>query len=166
LKTAPAASGLGRHQQGDRALERADDVAQADLGGRAGEVVAAARPALRADDPRTFQVLEDLLQKAHGDELALGDLANLRGATVVVEGDVEQRAHPVAAFVRQLHATFMLWRMRRVKNARDGEERKDCSLPLAQALPLLVGERRGVAARLLVLRNEPARSWRGRRSRV
>ncbi len=75
-----------------------------DLGGRAGELVAAARAALGGDEAGLLQVLEDLLEEARRDQLALGDLADLCRAAVVVEGDVEQRPHSVAAFVGQLHA--------------------------------------------------------------
>ena len=60
--------------------------------------------------------MKDLLQKAGRDVLALGDVFHLSGFAVVVERNVEQRAHGVAAFVRQLHKLDMHWHIVFVKN--------------------------------------------------
>src|SRR5262245_60928132 len=89
------------HDRDDGPFERAEHVADADPGSLAREVVPPARPALGREDAGLLEVLEDLLEEARGDQLTLGDLADLRRPAVVVKGDVEQRAHPVAAFVRQ-----------------------------------------------------------------
>src|SRR5690606_7963312 len=67
------------------------------------EGVAALGPAFGDDEPGALQVLEDLLEEARRDRLALRDVLDLRRLTVVVEGDVEDRADSVAAFARELH---------------------------------------------------------------
>ena len=70
------------------------------------ELVAAARAALAGDEAGPPQVLEDLLEEARRDALTLGDVLDLRRRTIAVEGDVEQRAYPVAALVGQLHRSL------------------------------------------------------------
>src|SRR5882724_8974193 len=57
--------------EADRPFQRAHDVPQADLRWASRQAVAALRPAFGAHDPRALEVLEDLLQKAWRDVLAL-----------------------------------------------------------------------------------------------
>src|SRR5581483_770952 len=57
----------------------------------------------RSDDTRALQILKDLLEKPWRDALSLGDVLDLRGLALVVEGDVEQRPNRVAALFRELH---------------------------------------------------------------
>ena len=101
-----------------RALQRADDVPHADVARTLGERVAPARTALAGDEASALQVLEDLLQEPRGDGLSLSDVLDLRGSAVVVERNVEHRAHAVAAFVGQLHGTYMSFPIGCVKNFR------------------------------------------------
>ena len=64
----------------DRALDRLDDVAGTSPLGRAGQDVAAVRTALRADQTRLDQLLDDLLEELPRDALARGDLGHRAGA--------------------------------------------------------------------------------------
>src|SRR5450631_4055101 len=106
--------------QADGPFEGAHDVTQTDVHGSARQAVATLRPALRAHDAGPLQVLEDLLEEAWRDVLALGDVLDLSRTALVIEGDIEQRAHGIAALVRQLHVLDMHWHIVFVKNAPGG----------------------------------------------
>src|SRR5690606_7073752 len=93
-----------RRGQHDGAFERTHHVSELDLRGGEREGVATAWPTLGGDEARTLEILKDLLEEARRDPLAVGDRANLGRASVVVEGDVEEGAYPVATLVRELHA--------------------------------------------------------------
>jgi hypothetical protein len=68
----PPARGRGRARSRS-ALDRADDLRDGDLAGRAREPVAALDAALAADDAREAQVGEDVLEELQGDLLRLRD---------------------------------------------------------------------------------------------
>src|SRR5918996_292093 len=65
---------LAEVAHGDRPVDGADDVAQRDGGRFPGEDVAAAHSPLRADQPRTLERQQDLLQVGLGEPGALGDV--------------------------------------------------------------------------------------------
>src|SRR5690606_21472288 len=92
----------------DRALQGPHHLGQGDVGGRALEVVAAARAALGLHQPGALEILEDLLEVAQRDVLAAGDVAGLAGRlglVLPVEGDVEDRADSVPRLGGQPHRT-------------------------------------------------------------
>src|SRR5262249_26307390 len=60
----------------DYAVERLDDLQDADVLRRAGERVPALRPPVAGEDARSPERGEELLQELHGDPPALGDLAD------------------------------------------------------------------------------------------
>src|SRR6185437_2974899 len=64
----------------ERAVDRPDDVREADLVGRAREPVAALRPAPARDDARVAEVGEDVLEEVRRDRLRLCDALALRRA--------------------------------------------------------------------------------------
>ena len=89
---APFAMWLAEVADGDRPIDRRDDLGELDPGRVAGEDVAAADAALRTDQPGTLEGQEDLFEVWLGQAGALGDVADGRRAGVVgVQGEREQR---------------------------------------------------------------------------
>src|SRR5512135_50643 len=59
-------------RDGDRSLDRVDDLRCADAGGRAGELVAAVRAARRGDDAGPVEALQQLAHRGQAEARALG----------------------------------------------------------------------------------------------
>jgi hypothetical protein len=97
--------GLAEVTGDDRPVDRADDLAEQDLGRFAGEHVAAADPALGAHDARALEREEDLLEVGLGQAGAVGDLAHGgRRAALAVERERQQRSARIVAAGRDLHS--------------------------------------------------------------
>src|ERR687891_1022177 len=96
---------LAEVAHGDRPVDGADDVAQRDGGRFPGEDVAAAHSPLRADQPRTLERQQDLLQVGLGEPGALGDVPD-RGRPGLgrVQRQRQQRPAGVVTACRDLHA--------------------------------------------------------------
>ncbi len=92
------------HEGGERAVDRGEDVGQRDLGGLAGEDVAAADPALRADEAGALHREEDLLEVRLGEPGALRDLLDRRRPVGAVQRQRQQRPRRVVTACRDLHA--------------------------------------------------------------
>ena len=104
--------GLAEVADGDRAVDRADDVAERDRRGLAGEDVAAADAPLGADEAGALQRQQDLLEVGLGEPGALGDVADRGGARLVaVQGQREQGPAGVVTSRRDLHGAqlYGLW---------------------------------------------------------
>ena len=78
-------------------LQRRDHVADGDVGGGLRQLVAAAHPARRLDEPSLAQTREDALQERRGDALLRGDLRQRHGPATVVTGQVDHRPQTVFA---------------------------------------------------------------------
>jgi len=74
---------------GDRALDRADEVGDRDLLGRAGQPVAALGAAARTDQTGVLQLEQDVLEELQGDPLGVGESLALDRIAVVVGGELQ-----------------------------------------------------------------------------
>src|SRR5262245_29653533 len=84
---------LDREKALDRPLQRAHEIGEPNLLGRSAQVVAATRSAPRIDQPRTLELLEDLLQVALRDVLPARDVLVLRGVAAAVVRNIEHSPH-------------------------------------------------------------------------
>jgi hypothetical protein len=97
---------LAEVPEGDRAVDRGEDLGDADLLGGAREDVPATHAALRADQAGALQCEQDLLQVGLRQARALGDVADRRGASLVdSERERQQGAAGVVASGRHSHDT-------------------------------------------------------------
>ena len=95
---------LAEVADGDRPIDRRDDLGELDPGRVAGEDVATADAALRTDQSGTLEGQEDLFEVWLGQAGALGDVADGRRAGVVgVQGEREQRAARIVSTGRHAH---------------------------------------------------------------
>ncbi len=85
-----------------RAVDRADDVGQRDLLGRAGEPEAAIRSALTAYQARPAQLRQDRLKKLAGNPLRLGQLLR-RHVPAARGGQLDRSAQRVVGAGGQTH---------------------------------------------------------------
>ncbi len=84
----------------DRAFDRAEDVAELHFIRLFGEQKPAAWSALRLDEVRPLQELEDLLEEPQRDLLARGDVLHLH-RRLRMNGEIEDRLQGVATAVRE-----------------------------------------------------------------
>ena len=83
--------GLSEITERDGAVDGRDDLGETDLGGRSGEHVTATDAALGANEPRTLQREEDLLQVGLGESGPFGDVAHGgRPGVLAVKGEREE----------------------------------------------------------------------------
>src|SRR5690606_36916486 len=100
----PVRVGLAEVAGDDGPVDRAHDVAQADLGRLAGQDVAAAHAPLGADQSRPLEGQQDLFEVGLGQPGALGDGADGCGSVAVgVEREGEQVPGGVVASSGDLH---------------------------------------------------------------
>jgi hypothetical protein len=100
----PVLVGLAEVAQRDGTVDRADDVAERDGLGFAGQHVAPAHAPLRPHQPGALQRQQDLLEVGLGQRGALGDVADRRGTGVVaVQGQREQGSAGVVTPGGHLH---------------------------------------------------------------
>jgi hypothetical protein len=85
-----------------RAVERVDDLAEPDVPGRAGELVAAAGAAAREDQLAAPERAEELVQVRLRDVLAQRDVATLDRPAALVQRQVEHGADAVVEPGRDL----------------------------------------------------------------
>ena len=87
----------GRHRLDvrDRALDRADDVGDGHLGGRAGEPVAAFGAAAGADQALVLQLQQDVLEELQGDVLGGRQTLPLDGFALAGGGQLDGGADGV-----------------------------------------------------------------------
>ncbi len=97
----------------DRPVDGADDLAERDVVGRAGQDVAPAHAPLRSDQPGTLERQQDLLEVGLGQARALSDVAHRgRGAPVLgMECEREQCPGCVIAPGRDLHPAIVRERL-------------------------------------------------------
>ena len=70
--------------EGERAVERADDFADADAIRRSPELIAAVRALLALDQAAVLEVEEDVLEELLRDPFLFGEVANQNGAVAVL----------------------------------------------------------------------------------
>ena len=96
--------GLTEVAGGDRPVDGADDLAQQDLVGVAGEDIAAADAAFGSHQASAFECEQDLLEIGLGQPGAVGDLAHRRRRTAVaVQRQGQQGPARIVASGRHLH---------------------------------------------------------------
>src|SRR6185369_11325089 len=90
--------------EGERAVERADDVAHADVLRRPSELVPAAGTLPALDEAAVFERHQDVLEELLGDRLALGEIADEDRAAAMFLRQRDHRLQPVLSFPRQHEA--------------------------------------------------------------
>src|SRR5690606_12565251 len=96
-------AGLEREPARRRALDRLHHVAQGDRRRIARQHVAAAGAALAGHQPGAPQALEDLLEVARRDALALADRLHRHGLALSVVGEIEDAADRILRLDREAH---------------------------------------------------------------
>jgi len=82
-------------------LQSGDHGAEGKVVGRSRQGVAAGRPAVRTDEVRTAEILEDLGQESPGDQVALADLPDADVVTLSL-GHVDEGDQAVLGSLREL----------------------------------------------------------------
>lgn len=93
---------------GDRTIDRGDDLGQLDIGGLAGECVTAADTALGTDEAGSLQREKNLLEIGLGQTGAFCDVANRRRAGLrLVEGQAQKSPTRIVTTGRNTHASIV-----------------------------------------------------------
>src|ERR1043166_1372837 len=92
---------------GERAFDVANNGGERNFFGWPGQAVAADDSAAALDDAGGFEIVENLLKKALGNVLRVGDCLDSHDAVVILESENQQSAERVFAAKRQLHGHLM-----------------------------------------------------------
>lgn len=98
---------LAEVTEGDRAIDRRDDLGQADIGRRSGQDVPAAHTALGLDQTGTFERQEDLFEVGLGQRGSFSDIAHRdRDGRIIAQRKRQQRSTGVISAGRHSHSTY------------------------------------------------------------
>ena len=99
--------GLAEISRRDGAVDRGDDLGQADVLREAGQHVATPDAPFRAHEPGTLEGEEDLFEVGLGQSSPLGNIAHRGGVFAPVEGEGQQRAARIVATRRDSHSVIL-----------------------------------------------------------
>jgi hypothetical protein len=98
---------VGVAERRERTVDEADDLAEMDVGGFAAQLVAALGATHTLHHAGVLEFEEDQFQELLGENLFVGDVADLDGALVMMAGKHHHGLQGVESFLRDLHGRIL-----------------------------------------------------------